>query len=479
MNQNISAIKMSFILCIIRAFANVPFAIMAYSLIFYATSKLDMSVSYSTSLVGSFVALNALLYFISGYISGKYISSRHLFALGIFLQMVSAFILACEKPALLTMGLAIYIAGNGISTTCINTIITRTFKGSDSERERAFFWSYSGMNLGFFIGLCLAGMFLLSSNFHALFLLSAISSIITLLVFMLYWKWFKENLSANFDKRQANLIAYGIILTCALSLLLMLKTPEYSNNILLYIGGAIYVISFLVMINVCKDYFYNILAFYFFALVTFVFWMIFQIGPMGLMLFIAKSVNLTLWGFHISPPWLQNINTIAIVVGGPIIASCIKLLRSRGFAISDYTLFTLAMIFMGASFLILPIGIKLAETGLVGIGWIILSLLLQSVGEIFLAPIGYSLVGKLIPQKYQNWLMGIWMMIFGLSAVGSAYFSKLMTINFSSITYSNAPFSHWFMVLGNAAVVLAVLIYILSFFLLKRQKTVANKLVAI
>jgi hypothetical protein len=68
--------------------------------------------------------------------------------------------------------------------------------------------------------------------------------------------------------------------------------------------------------------------------------------------------------------------------------------------------------------------------------------------------------------------MGIWMMIFGISSVASAYFSKLMMGNNTGLGLDNAAFSHWFIVLGSMTVVGAVVVYLFSLVVGKRVKVV-------
>ena len=49
----------------------------------------------------------------------------------------------------------------------------------------------------------------------------------------------------------------------------------------------------------------------------------------------------------------------------------------------------------------------LGTTGLLGIKWLILLYLLQTIGELCLSPIGLSLVGKLAPKRFTSLLYGV------------------------------------------------------------------------
>jgi POT family proton-dependent oligopeptide transporter len=66
----------------------------------------------------------------------------------------------------------------------------------------------------------------------------------------------------------------------------------------------------------------------------------------------------------------------------------------------------LAMIAL--SYFIIAHNVKdLGTAGLLGIGWLILLYLIQTVGELCLSPIGLSLVGKLSPKRFASLLYGV------------------------------------------------------------------------
>src|SRR3546814_17855014 len=61
-----------------------------------------------------------------------------------------------------------------------------------------------------------------------------------------------------------------------------------------------------------------------------VFWALYQMAPSGLQLFAVNNVDLHVWGITVAPQWIQNINTVVIVIGGPLLAAAFSRLRGRG-----------------------------------------------------------------------------------------------------------------------------------------------------
>src|SRR6267142_1671915 len=65
----------------------------------------------------------------------------------------------------------------------------------------------------------------------------------------------------------------------------------------------------------------NMTAYLILTLGSLMFWSLYQMAPSGLMLFAVHNVNLMVGSVEIQPQWIQNINTVVIAVGGPLLAS--------------------------------------------------------------------------------------------------------------------------------------------------------------
>jgi POT family proton-dependent oligopeptide transporter len=52
-----------------------------------------------------------------------------------------------------------------------------------------------------------------------------------------------------------------------------------------------------------------------------VFWSLYQMAPNGLQLFAVHNVRLRVWRIEVAPQWVQNINTVVIVLGGPLLVT--------------------------------------------------------------------------------------------------------------------------------------------------------------
>jgi POT family proton-dependent oligopeptide transporter len=201
-------------------------------------------------------------------------------------------------------------------------------------------------------------------------------------------------------------------------------------------------------------------AFLILSFMALCFWTLYMTAPTGLTLFIENNVNREILGYTIQPQWALNINTVVIIIGGPLMAILYNKLRKKGFNITIPIQFTLSLFLIGLGFIVLAISISFANTkGFVSFWWIVSSYVLQSIAELCIGPIGYAMIGQLIPHKIQNIMMGTWMMITGVAAVFANIFTK-MAIGVSKATdpiTTNPSFFKTFIILGLSTLIAGII----------------------
>ena len=61
-----------------------------------------------------------------------------------------------------------------------------------------------------------------------------------------------------------------------------------------------------------------------------IFWTLYQLMPMGLTAFINNNVDRVVMGIKIAPQWFNNVNSLVIIIGGPLVAITANRLRAKG-----------------------------------------------------------------------------------------------------------------------------------------------------
>ncbi len=455
-------------LFLIQIVATLSYSVLYSTLILYATNGLHLSDMYATSLTGSFIALNYFLHLLGGFLGGRYFSYRSLFCIAMFLQVLGCVLISIPTESSLLWGLASFLGGSGINVTCINCMVTQLFEPHDKRREAAFLWNYSGMNIGFFVGFAIGGYFHLQGNYRELFLLSGLGNLLAMTITLYNWKILKDRdttfmEAASSVQKNARFIGIGIIVALVFALRFLMEHTDFCNNLIIVIGSSMLVVlgmlSFRQHSSGARR---KIWAYMILAVSSVTFWALYQLAPMGLNLFIDRNVDRHVFGILVAPQWIQNINTVVIILGGPILSVVFSRMREKGKNISIPLQFSVALLLIGIAFAILPLGISLADPqGYVAFGWIFACYMLQSLGELFISPIGYAMVGELAPVKLRGLMMGMWLMITGVAATLSDYFSKIAlgTVKSSSPLVTNPSFSHTFGVLGWSAIGVSVLLF--------------------
>lgn len=454
----------------IQIFCTLSYSVLYSSLALYLSGPLQMSHMTANSITGVFLAFNYALHLLGGYFGGRFFSYRLLFLIGMVAQIIGCVLLAEGGEQNLYFGLGTFLVGAGLNVTCVNCMLTQRFDAQDSKRETAFLYNYAGMNIGFFVGFSVSGYFQLTQSYSSLFMFGATGNVIAALLILFAWKSLHDTNTdfASFDARtRQRMMFIGALLVGVMPFALsqLLHYAFISNVLVLSTGAAmLFATVWLALRQTRQMDKEKMMAFALFLLVCTIFWTLYQLAPMGTTHFINHNVNRNLLDFEIPPQWFQNINTVCIVCGGPLMSFALQRLRSRGINVNVPTQFALALGLIAAAMMLIPAGIARADTfGMVSIEWVMASFVLISIAELLLSPIGYAMIGSLIPARLQGLMMGIWMLAMGVGGTLASYCSNWMTAGVSGYEplVTNPGYSRVFFDLGILAFASCAILYFL------------------
>ncbi|HEY8079632.1 MAG TPA: oligopeptide:H+ symporter [Labilithrix sp.] len=472
MNTRISKIpEGAGVLFFIQIFATLGFAVLYSTLVLYTTQHLHFAAADATTMMGVFGAFNYGLHLFGGYLGGRFLSNRTLFVGGMILQAIGCGCIAGGTAALLYVGLALFLTGSGLNVTCINMMLTQRFKPEDPRREGAFLWNYAGMNIGFFVGFTAAGHYQATQSYSHLFVFATIGNAAAILITLVFWKTLtdrdtplSETDAPTFRRRNAigGLILFGLVPI----VWLLLQHPHGTGALVKVISVVVALsLAWLTLKHPDVREKRNMWAYLILTIGSLVFWALYQMAPSGLQLFAVNNVDRNVWGVTVEPQWIQNINTVVIVVGGPLMSALFVRLRARGWKIDVPKQFAASLVLMGVGFLLLPAGIAFADDkGMSAFKWLFWSYILQSIGELLISPVGYAMIGKLAPKQYQGLMMGSWMFVTGLASILSGDFSSMVPepSETAGATVTNPVYSKLFIELGCGSLVVGVALVVLT-----------------
>lgn len=166
----------------------------------------------------------------------------------------------------------------------------------------------------------------------------------------------------------------------------------------------------------------------------------------------AEGAEIKVWAPNLS----QSINPFWVIALTPLVVAFFTWLRRKGKEPSTPTKIAFGLLISALSVLVMIAAVKAGHNGAekVSVWWLIGSYGVITIGELFLSPMGLSLVSKLSPPRITALMMGGW---FVSTSIGNKL-SGILASKWDE--YDNKVNYFWlnFILLGAAAVFLFVLL---------------------
>lgn len=407
--------------------------------ILYMTKVLLLDKVFASNIYGSYTGLVYLTPLIGGYVADRYWGNRKsifvggsLMALGQFLMFFSAtFAHDTDKGlslAFMWAGLAFLIFGNGFFKPNISTMVGQLYEDNDSRKDAAYTIFYMGINAGAFIAPLVCGYLGENVDFKWGFLVAGIGMLISLLVFYITKNKYvigpdgsqlgvapnkakdtniieKTGKSAAFNPLQISILLIGISVVFSL-LYFVFKVDIWGSMIY----GMTLVSPFVIITDNTlskqeKDRLWVIILIMIFVIF---FWMCFEQAGASLTFFAEENTNRTIFGWVMPASYFQSFNAGFIILLAPIISAVWLRLSKRGINVSAPYKQSLGLAFLALGFLLIAFGSKAIPVTGASIFFLTGLYFLHTIGELFLSPIGLSMVNKLTPARFTSLMMGIW-----------------------------------------------------------------------
>jgi len=396
-------------------------------LIFYLTKHWLYSDERASIIYGAYTALVYITPVIGGYLADRYLGQRKAVLYGAVLLAFGHFLMGVEgeggqnSPTLNVFWLALsfIIVGSGFLKANISVIVGQLYPRTDVRRDPAYTIFYMGINLGAALGAVLCGYLGETYGWTYGFGAAGIGMLFGLAVFM----WGKPLLRGKGeapDPVRLTRRAGGITLEWRLYLAgiagvgivwWLVQNQDLVGSLLGIAGFALvaYVLYTAVFRLPSEDR-DRIFAALFLIVGSILFWALFEQAGSSLNLYTDRFVDRA----GVPASVFQSINAIYIVLLGPVFAGLWLWLGNRGLEPSAPAKFGLAMVQLGAGFLVLVAG---AANGVATpVVFIFLIYLLHTTGELCLSPVGLSAMNRLAPAHLASLIMGTW---FFASATGN------------------------------------------------------------
>lgn len=319
-----------------------------------------------------------------------------------------------EKTVLLAM--ALIVVGVGFLKANISNVVGALYEKGDQRRDAGFTWFYVGINLGSLLAKILCGWIGLTYGWAYGFGLAGIGMLLGLIVFQVGQPWLegKAGPPPEMEGRPGLFgIPWGALFTiggviAVIPTWLLLQRHELVETLLTWLAPMIF-LGMLVWSTVFLkgEVRSRMLAALVLCIFSVLFWMLFEQAGSSLTLMAQNSVHMP--GF-LNAAQSNLVNPLMIVLLGPIFAILWQTLAARNAEPSTPFKFSMALIIMGLSFVMLAWATTTQADDLFKIAflWLGLTYVLHTIAELMISPIGLSMITKLSAPKVVGVMMGVW-----------------------------------------------------------------------
>jgi POT family proton-dependent oligopeptide transporter len=379
----------------------------------------------------------------------------------------SAIVIMCGHIALalipgvpgVATGLILVAVGSGGLKANATSVVGTLYSPEDPRRDAGFSIFYLGINLGAFLGPILTGLLQQSLGFHFGFALAAVGMAIGLVQYSFGRKRLPDVARRVPDPLpRSRWLMFGILGALVVILIVVLValgviTADDLVSIVIGVTIVAAVAYFIVILSskqITQVERRRVFAFIPLFIASAAFWSLYQQQFTVVTIYSDERLDRTLLGWEMPVPWVQSINPIFIIVLSGVFAALWTKWGTR--QPSTPLKFAAATVIMGIGFLLfLPFAGGGANStpllAMIGI------LLVFTIAELLLSPVGLSVSTKLAPEAFTTQMVAL----FFLSvALGTAVSGRLAE------WYVTVPETLYFGVLGGIAIVLGIALALIA-----------------
>ena len=404
----------------------------------YLVKSLMKGDSEASLMYGAYTALIYAAPVLGGRLADQYLGYRYAILLGAVFMAIGEFLILGGNEMFLLIGMGALIVGNGYFKANISTIVGKLYKDNDPRRDSGFTIFYIGINIGALLATTVVAYVGETYGFHYGFGLAGIGMLSGLVIF---WMG-RENYSAapGLEIREAGLetkwgmkmyqlITLGSVLLIPVCYVLILKNTfqigegegafTFPLMTVLLTLLFVYVAMNLIKAGKAEGAMYRdrMVALVIFMVINVIFWACFEQAGTSLTLFADRNVDRMIMGWEMPASMTQFFNPFFIVLFGSIFTWMWVRLDKIGKNPSIPMKFSLGILQLGLGFLVTIVGLQFVDesTAMVPLLTLLFLYMLHTTGELFLSPIGLSMVTKLAPKNIAGTAMGGWFLSFAIA----------------------------------------------------------------
>ncbi|GAB3928338.1 peptide MFS transporter [Kribbella albertanoniae] len=407
-------------------------------LLLYLTDQahgLGLGESLGQAVVSIYGASVYLLSVLGGWFADRVFGARRTVLYGGSVIVAGHLCLALPATSTAYAGIALVALGTGLLKPNVSTMVGTLYEQGDARRDSAFSIFYMGINIGSFSAPFVVGFLRREFGFHVAFAAAAVGMTLALIAYLLG----RRTLHGRGDTPPNPLTAEDRptmikVSAAVLGLLVVVfllsawlsggfgpKPVVDAISYLCFLAPIAYFTMLLRSPLVTPVERQRVRAYIPLFIAAMLFFMVFEQAATTLTTFAADRTNLDLFGANISPEFFQSINPFSIIILAPVFAVIWIKLGDRGPSIGQK--FATGLLLAGISFAVMALASNVVGAKLASPLWLVLVYVIQTLGELFLSPVGLAATTVLAPRAFLSQMMALW---FLAPAAGQAITAQLV-----------------------------------------------------
>ncbi|MEV4642134.1 peptide MFS transporter [Actinoplanes sp. NPDC049548] len=416
-----------------------------------ADGGLGLSEATATSIVGAYGGAVYLSTILGAWVADRLLGPERVLFLSAILVMAGHVSLAV-LPGLtgVTTGLILIAVGSGGVKANATSLVGSLYDEHDERRDAGFSLFYLGINLGALVGPLLTGLLQKNWGFHWGFGLAALGMAAGLTQYALGRKHLTgaARVVPNPLPRGRLLPIAGVAAAVGLLVVVLAATgvlrAAYLSTVVVVLSALAALAYFVVILTSHKITGVErrrVYAFIPMFVTSAVFWSLYQQQFTVVTIYSDQRLDRDLFGWEMPVSWVQSINPVFIIVLSGVFAALWTRLGPR--QPSTPVKFAAGTVIMGVAFLLfLPLaGGGPNSAPLLALAGI---LLVFTVAELLLSPVGLSLATKLAPAAFHTQMVALFFLSVALGTAASGTLANY---------YSEQHETAYFGILGLIAIV--------------------------
>jgi proton-dependent oligopeptide transporter, POT family len=323
----------------------------------------------SSQIYGLYTALVYLTPIFGGLLADRVLGQRRTVIVGATLMAIGHFLMAVEQ--LLLFALLALILGNGAFKPNISTQVGWLYPPGDHRRDRAYSIFYVGINLGAFLAPLVCGTLGEKAGWHYGFAAAGVGMLIGLAVYLYAMPFLPADALTKAKAAHAE------------------RRP------------------------LTPDEWRGIIAILILFVPTALFWATYEQAGNTIVLWADantdRTIHLLWFTAEIPTTWFQAFNPFMIFAFTPFVVALWTRQAANGAEPSTVGKMALGCAGVALSYLVMAAAAWHAGAGQASWLWLLAFFVIITIGELYLSPVGLSLVTKIAPLRILSMMMGVWL----------------------------------------------------------------------